>query len=185
MQYRSQIYKALLILSASLVILYLFPRGGQFKFEFSKGKVWQYPDYYAPFDFSIQKSQAEINEDQEAVLTSVSPYLRIDLSVKDSVQVRYAKAFENTISLPEDQSQLDSLFEFGDLLLQRIYRYGVLPPSYLHQGNDLVFLIQDRTETQVRIDSLFRPESLFDFIATRVNQAGYTSYLESFQDMFF
>ena len=185
MQYRSKIYKALLILSASLVILYLFPRGGQFKFEFSKGKVWQYPDYYAPFDFSIQKSQAEINEDQEAVLNSVSPYLRIDLSVKDSVQVRYAKAFENTMSLPEDQSQRDSLFEFGDLLLQRIYRYGVLSPSYPHQGNDLVFLIQDRTETQVLIDSLFRPESLFDFIATRVNQAGYAPYLESFQDVFF
>ena len=46
-------YKSLLILSSSVLILYIFPLGGQFKYEFQKGRVWQYPDFYSPFDFSI------------------------------------------------------------------------------------------------------------------------------------
>ena len=49
-------YKTLLILSSSICLLYLFPMGGQFKYEFQKGRLWQYPSYYAPFDFSILKS---------------------------------------------------------------------------------------------------------------------------------
>ena len=62
------IYKSLLILASSIFLLYLLPRGGQFKYEFQKGRLWQYPSYYAPFDFSILKSAAEIQADKETVL---------------------------------------------------------------------------------------------------------------------
>ena len=69
------IYKSVLILASSLIILNLFPIGGQFKYEFQKGRAWQYPSYYAPFDFSILKSEAEVKADQEAALNTLKPYL--------------------------------------------------------------------------------------------------------------
>ena len=75
-------YKSLLILSSSICLLYLFPRGGQFKYEFQKGRVWQYPSYYAPFDFSILKTEAEIQSDREEVVTVDVP---IDCSKKPTV----------------------------------------------------------------------------------------------------
>ena len=54
-------YRFLLILFSSILILYLFPLGGQFKYEFQKGRAWQYPDFYSPFDFSILKTEIELN----------------------------------------------------------------------------------------------------------------------------
>ena len=87
------IYKSLLILSSSILILYLFPLGGQFKYEFQKGRAWQYPNYFAPFEFSILKSEEEIKKDREEALRSLKPYLRSDLKIKGAVQSRYSEQF--------------------------------------------------------------------------------------------
>ena len=92
------LYKSILILSSSLLILYLFPIGGQFKYEFQKGRAWQYPSYYAPFDFSILKSEQEVKADQEAALSSLKPYLRSDIKIKELVFTRYQDEFSRFFS---------------------------------------------------------------------------------------
>ena len=78
-------YKSLLILTSSILILYIFPLGGQFKYEFQKGRVWQYPDFYSPFDFSILKSEIEFKNDQEEVLSNLKSYLNADQKIKDQI----------------------------------------------------------------------------------------------------
>ena len=83
------LYKSVLIFSSSLLILYLFPIGGQFKYEFQKGRAWQYPSYYAPFDFFILKSEDEVKVDKEEALRLLKPYLRSDLKIKEAVYDRY------------------------------------------------------------------------------------------------
>ncbi len=57
----SLIYKLFLYIVTIILVVYLFPKGGQFKYEFQKGKPWEYENYYAPFDFAIKKTQAEID----------------------------------------------------------------------------------------------------------------------------
>ena len=83
-------YKSLLILSSSILILYIFPLGGQFKYEFQKGRVWQYPDFYSPFDFSILKSDIEYKNDQEEAVRDLKPYLKADLDLRDQVIINYS-----------------------------------------------------------------------------------------------
>ncbi|MGB5317701.1 MAG: phosphohydrolase, partial [Eudoraea sp.] len=57
---QSRIYKYVLYLLTVGCIVFFFPKGGKFKYEFQKGKPWQYENLYAPFDFAIQKTQEEI-----------------------------------------------------------------------------------------------------------------------------
>ena len=54
-QNHALIYKIFLFILTVIAIVYLFPKGGHFKYEFQKGKPWQYDNLYAPFDFAIQK----------------------------------------------------------------------------------------------------------------------------------
>ena len=35
------IYKAILFITTTFLIVYLFPKGGKFKYDFEKGKPWQ------------------------------------------------------------------------------------------------------------------------------------------------
>jgi len=62
------LYKVILLIGCGFLTLYLFPKGGQFKYEFQKGKPWQYPTLYAPFDFSILKSNEDLEREKQEII---------------------------------------------------------------------------------------------------------------------
>jgi len=172
-------------LTSSIFLLYLFPREGKFKYEFQKGRLWQYPNYYAPFDFSILKSEKEIQSDKDAVFKTLKPYFRSDLSVKKEVIEKYPDAFNTYFSEKSNPILLDSLYNFGIKFLNQIYTYGVLPPNYIHQGNPEVYLIQDKLEITLEIDEIFRSNDLFNSISKGISNLGLESFEEIFKDLFF
>ena len=178
-------YKSLLILSSSILILYIFPLGGQFKYEFQKGRVWQYPDFYSPFDFSILKSDIEYKNDQEEAVRDLKPYLKADLDLRDQVIINYSD--KSTVFFKDKASSLvsDSLYTFGKKLIDEIYTYGVLPPNYSHKGNSDILLIQEQLEIPININELFKSEILFEYITTRLNNSSFIQYEDIFKDLFF
>ena len=178
-------YKSLLILSSSILILYLFPLGGQFKYEFQKGRVWQYPDFYSPFDFSILKTDNEIKKNEEEALAELKLYLRADEQIKNEVFAKYPEQFSLFFEALQNPIKLDSLYDFGNELLEEIYFYGVLPPNYNHLGNSDIFLIQEQLEIPINIEELFRSEELFEFINGKMNGFAYTNFTDIYKDLFF
>lgn len=179
------IYKSVLILASSLIILNLFPIGGQFKYEFQKGRAWQYPSYYAPFDFSILKSEAEVKADQEAVLNTLKPYLRSDLKIKEEVLSRYQDEFTRFFPIIENPMVFDSVYQFGEKILKKIYEYGVLPPNYKHQANEEILLIQENIEYPLSIEQLFKSDILFERLTHWFEGSNYEDYFDVFNDLFF
>ncbi|MDC0872495.1 HDIG domain-containing protein [Flavobacteriaceae bacterium] len=178
-------YKSLLILSSSVLILYIFPLGGQFKYEFQKGRVWQYPDFYSPFDFSILKSEAEVKKDEATALKNLKLYLRADETIKNQVYSKYAETFIGFFQDQQNTMVLDSLYDFGKQLLDEVYFYGVLPPNYVHQGNPEILLIQGQTEIPILVNKFFKPEKLFEFIGSRIVSSSYVPFEDMYKDLFF
>ena len=178
-------YKSLLILSSSVLILYIFPLGGQFKYEFQKGRVWQYPDFYSPFDFSILKSEAEVKKDESTALKNLKLYLRADETIKNQVYSKYDEAFIGFFQDQQNPMVLDSLYDFGKQLLDEVYFYGVLPPNYVHQGNPEILLIQGQTEIPILVNKFFKPEKLFEFIGSRIVSSSYVPFEDMYKDLFF
>ena len=78
--YRQQslIFKYILYVVAVAFIVFFLPKGGKFKYEFQKGKPWQFENLYAPFDFSIQKTDAEIAKEKQVIESNQLPYYRYD-----------------------------------------------------------------------------------------------------------
>ena len=179
------LYKSLLILSSSILILYIFPLGGQFKYEFQKGRVWQYPDFYSPFDFSILKSESEFNNDQREVLENLKPYLKADIKIKKQIISEYSEVFKLFFKNTDNSFVLDSLYDFGQQLVGEIYTYGVLPPNYVHKGNSDIFLIQEQSETPININELFKSETLFDYITRKLKGSTLAQFEDVYKDLFF
>ena len=178
-------YKSLLILFSSVLTLYLFPLGGQFKYEFQKGRIWQYPDFYSPFDFSILKTELELKKDEEKVLKNLKPYLRADINIKNQILEKYSKSFDSLLNNDLEIENFGSLKDFGFELLNEIYSYGVLPPNYKHSGNKSIFLIQDQIEISTEISQLFSSEALFEFINNKLKETQFITYEDFFKDLFF
>lgn len=178
-------YKSLLILFSSALTLYLFPLGGQFKYEFQKGRIWQYPDFYSPFDFSILKTELELKKDEEKVLKNLKPYLRADINIKNQILEKYSNSFDSLLNNDLEIENFGSLKDFGFELLNEIYSYGVLPPNYKHSGNKSIFLIQDQIEISTEISQLFSSEALFEFINNKLKETQFITYEDFFKDLFF
>ncbi len=178
------IYKVILLSICSFLIVYLFPKGAKFKYEFQKGKPWQYSTLYSPFDFSVLKSSTELEAEKKAILDSQFFYFRVDTTVYESVKKSYVLQFSNFFSLPASSKQYYDLYDFGISLLDHIYSKGVLPLELVKKGGESVFLIKGNVESTIDKDQFANIEALKEIIDQLLQKTPYLSYRSSFYNLF-
>lgn len=121
------IYKVILFMLTVSAIVYLFPKGGQFKYDFNQGKLWQYDDLYAPFDFAVRKTSEELEQEKEILKKTTRLYYDFDTDVIESVKNNYQKELNfsfNSDSLT--QSELEDLKLAGINIINRVYEQGFI-----------------------------------------------------------
>ncbi len=176
------IYKLLLILSCTVFVVYLFPKGGQFKYEFQKGKLWPHQTLYAPFDFTVLKSIEEINKEKEIIEFQQPKYYRFETSVYESVQKRLDERFETFF--PNNKSNKE-LILFAKQIINNIYQYGVLPVNFESENNNNLYLIRNTEEISLSFDQLFRLENLNEYIYSIVLNSKFIKYEDQFYSLYF
>lgn len=175
----------MILLASSFLIVYLFPKGGTFKYEFQKGKPWQHKTLYAPFDFSIIKTDSELEAEKKGVIQTESKYYRANISVVNEVQNLYTIQFSNFLKIPVSSDNYNELFEYGKYLIDEIYKYGILPVRFDHQGNELVFLIKGKNEFSLNIDDFIRLENLKDKLSEYIIESPFQEYSDSYYQLLF
>ena len=78
------ILKVLLYVIVIAFVVWISPSESRFKYEFSLGKPWNHNDLIAPFDFSIYKTNKEIEKERQQVLDNFKPFFRYDENVTES-----------------------------------------------------------------------------------------------------
>ena len=96
---QSIVYKYVIYFISIALIVFFFPKGGKFKYEFQKGKPWQYENLYAPFDFSIVKTDKDIALERKNLETNKSDYYTFDEQVYREEIENYNNNFEASFSL--------------------------------------------------------------------------------------
>lgn len=147
----SNIYKGILFLISVIAIVYFFPKGGQFKFEFQKGKPWQYDNLYAPFDFAIQKSDVDVNEEREAIIASSKTYLERDVQVETSVINQLEKQIGNSkdsLNL-RDSLAVKRLSLKISKVISGIYDQGYYDPSVSNRIKDTTEILMIRNGNEL------------------------------------
>ena len=142
---QSNIYKVFLFVVSTLLIIYLLPKGGQFKYNFQKGKPWQYENLYAPFSFTIKKDEDAIELEKEEIRNEAIPYFDYNLQVPAQVKIRFNEMLrtslvDTALSIPKEQ-----LLILGENLLDQLYDPGYLNELHSYTDDKLVYL--DETYT--------------------------------------
>ena len=114
---KDSIYKIFLIIGCSVLTVYFFPSGGKFKYNFQKGRPWQYNTLYAPFDFAILKSDEELESEKKEILNQNSNYYRFNENVFDQVKLSYENNFSNFILLPASDANYMKTVSYTHLTL--------------------------------------------------------------------
>lgn len=76
-----EVFKFFLFFITLIILVYLFPHEGKFKYEYQKGKPWLHETLYATFDFPIYKSDLEIETEKESLKQEADFYFILDNEV--------------------------------------------------------------------------------------------------------
>nr|WP_299383428.1 HDIG domain-containing metalloprotein [Allomuricauda sp.] len=132
-KHQSLAYKYFLYVVSVALIVFFFPKGGKFKYEFQKGKPWQYENLYAPIDFSIKKTSGEIAEEQRSLRENKTDYYSFDASIPPAISATVTDELRSVLGADNlTQRQQNALLNLTTSVLDSIYTTGIfqdLPTS--------------------------------------------------------
>ena len=137
---QSLLYKGFLFIAATFLILYLFPKAGQFKYDFQKGKPWQYENLYAPFSFTIKKDAVSLASEKEQIVNNAVPYFNMDMAVVTGVTKEFYRLLDEAYQNSLFRVPKLSIQSKGAAIIDQIYKHGIVNELYSYDPDKLVYL---------------------------------------------
>ncbi|CAA0162607.1 conserved membrane hypothetical protein [Tenacibaculum maritimum] len=171
------VYKGLLFLVTAISIVYLLPKGGQFKYDFNKGKPWQYDNLYATFDFAIQKTSEEIDLEKKEIKENIKQFFEYDLDVFKEVK----ETFKDRVQLIKLNDELslkewNKLTEKGTIIIDKVYDHGFLDVASQQKINNISDIVALRKKNEVEDISykkLLSTKGVFKIITDNLGDTPY------------
>ena len=161
-----------------VTIVYLFPKGGQFKYEFTKGKPWQYDNLYAPFDFAINKSEEEITEEIKAIEVSAKLYFQFNKEIVSEVKEAYqlrTSLYNTSDSL--SKNDIESMVLIGDSIIDNVYKRGFIEATsqgIVSDKNSIIALKIDNQVQDIIYNNLLYSKDVFELIKSSLGDQPYS-----------
>ncbi|UKM63678.1 HDIG domain-containing protein [Flavobacteriaceae bacterium GSB9] len=182
----SLIYKALLFLGTTILIVYLFPKSGKFRYNFEKGKPWQSESLQAPFDFAIKKTEDEIAAEKKEIVDNAVLYFDIDTSVEEQVRERYKTQFRATLSDSLSRNVSNTLKEAGTAIISQLYDYGIPSENHEFSENKRIAILDGREKIKEGFYSnLVEQDGVTQVIEQILRKNNLSGYKTAFVSMFF
>ena len=177
-KHNTTIYKVILFLITTVAIVYLFPKGGQFKYEFTKGKPWQYDNLYAPFDFAIDKSEEEIEEEIKAIEEAAKLYFQFNKAIVSEVKEAYQlRVSVYNVSDSLSKNDIDFMVLTGNSIIDNVYKNGfieVTSEGIISDKNSFIALKRDNQVQDIIYNNLLYSKDVFELIKNSLGDQPYT-----------
>tara|TARA_R110002051_G_scaffold319490_1_gene403626 strand:- start:128 stop:2167 length:2040 start_codon:yes stop_codon:yes gene_type:complete len=180
---QSKVYKYFIYIVTTVLIVFFFPKGGKFKYEFQKGKPWQYDNFYAPFDFSIKKSVQEIDDEKQNIKDHQVLYYNYDSSIANQVYDSYQKEVVTVFN--DDYNQQNNLKKVGEEILDVLYANGVVDNESTKLSTSTINLIKNNEERKVSTNQLYFKEDINSVINSILRKKGLENLSKEYQRLFF
>ncbi len=184
----STIYKILALLVTISLILLMFPQNRKSThYEYAEGSFWKGSDLYAPYDFTVLRSETEMNQEMVLAKSQSLLYYHRDSAAHALARERLAAS---SLSRKEQQAlrrTLDSIYERGymempaDISDPDGHTIVILSGNVGEEHRVEEFLCEDNIESRFLVDSILVPSLKYDAERTRLeldsrlSQTKYTS----------
>ncbi len=150
-------------------VVYLFPKGGQFKYEFQKGKPWQYENYYSPFDFSMKKSAQEIEAEKQQIKETSKQFFEYNEEVVLNVKKNSSEKISEFLSTSNLSKQNRSRFlQKSEEIINEIYKYGYLDPLSEKMVEKVEITLRRGNEIHdIQPNKLFKATQISEFLNSK------------------
>ncbi len=178
-------YKVFLFVLTSVLIVYLLPKGGKFKYDIPKGKPWQYENLYAPFDFAILKTDEEIAAEKQDITRSHIPYYNFDTEKPERVKEDALQEVQNVFADSTLNVYETIIDDFVAETVDKIYEFGLLQESERLEPDQLVYLLKGNEASEVAYRRILKQGGIRGFLSDEIANAGFSSFKTELLEVFF
>jgi putative nucleotidyltransferase with HDIG domain len=154
--------KFFMMLVSVTVIVYALPKQAKFGYEYEKGRIWNQKDLVSPYNFAILKTNPEIEADQKAALSAVTPIYQLN----NDIAVQQLEGFKNDFeirwhSAGLNEKQKNTYLQTGATILKAVYDKGTLKlnPKYQLIGKNYpITVLNDNVATDKNTADLLTRE---------------------------
>ena len=166
-RFQAILYKILLFLFVVGVVVYLLPRAGSFQYEIQAGKPWQYETLLAPYDFPIQKTADELEEERTRLKANIPRYFSVDQEVLPAV----FDAFDQYVAaLPANEAS-NALFVNWRTTIVAMYAIGVVSFSETLFEEEIALVNNTRKKT-IKLTDLYADIDVKNELENQLIEAG-------------
>jgi len=173
----------LIYIIAILLVYFMFPREGKFKYEFTKNKPWMHENLVAPFDFPIFKPDQQVQREQDSLQNNKHFYFFHDSLVGNSMLTAFYRDYN---SIASSMGLGDNISERWTMtrqvmanVLEEIYSMGIIErhPVLDDKEPELtpVMVVKDDLAEEYRLTAFFTLRSAYEYLSKEVEGASASS----------
>ena len=152
-----------LFIALVAIIVQLFPKDKQFKYQYEVGKPWSYELMTASYDFPIYKTEKQLDADKKELMENYSPYFQVD----ENVATQQLNRWRSDWKLKNNTDP--KYFAFVEKKLKTIYENGIISSLMYDRMKSkgyksIVVVKPSRLTENVSIDELHTPKTAYEEI---------------------
>ncbi|MGW1455920.1 HD family phosphohydrolase [Salegentibacter agarivorans] len=178
-------YKVFLFALTAVLIVYLLPKGGNFKYEIPKGKPWQYENLYAPFDFAILKSEEEIQDERQQIINNHTPYFQFNQEIPNQVKSEVPEVVTEVFPDSILKNREIQIIGFVNETLEGVYEYGLLQDNNRLEDNQLVYLRKGNEAFEISYKNILKQDQVRDFLNSEIEESNLSEVENELLEVFF
>ena len=182
------IFKCILSLVVTFIIVYAMPRTDRFNYQYKVGEPWPYRTLLATQKFSVELDSTSIQTKLDSVSRTFQPYFNHNTTVKASVLRKLKKLNldhmnDSTVTFWQDFKRT-RYEEHVTTLLDSIYAHGVMSPamhdSLVRHGTTSIRIIDGNTAVSRPLKSVFTTLTAYSYIINSYSPHFKTEILKTF-----
>jgi len=169
---KKYLYHLILFVASIIIVVFISPREGKFKYEFQKGKPWLSASLIAPWDFPVLKPDNVLARERDSILKYFAPYFKLDSDLEKKKIEEFDKYLSDLSQAYESESKSLDPMGFASLkrelntILSEIYQHGVLGTDEAMPFEKLpaeITVVSGRMGEKKQVSSLFVQKSAYQY----------------------
>ena len=173
----------LIYIIAILLVYFMFPREGKFRYEYTKNKPWMHENLVAPFDFPIFKPDQQVQAELDSLQNNQYLYFFNDSLIGNSMLAAFYRDYNSIASSMGLGDNISERWTMTRLViadvLQEIYSRGIIERHPVLEGKvpeqTPVMVVKDDLAEEYRLTAFFTLRSAYEYVSKELEGASASS----------
>ncbi len=169
----------LIYVIAILLVYFMFPREGKFRYEYTKNKPWMHENLVAPFDFPIFKTDQHVQLELDSLQNNEHLYFFNDSLVGKSMFTAFYRDYNSIASSMDLGESISDRWTMTRQLitnvLEEVYSKGIIERHPVLEGKvaeqTSVMVVKDDLAEEYRLTAFLTLRSAYEYLSKELEGA--------------